>query len=131
MVTGWNEPLILPIILNAPISPAGISGTLILVLASSETSNATNEPLFNWKPAAWIVTLPSAFDMVAFLPPGISDAIFIDADCKNISLNGLSKVPIVAPLAYRGTKSPPNSVEPLIEIEPLNSVLPIKVLLPI
>jgi len=131
LVTGWYEPLVLPIILSAPTSPAGIFGTFIWTLAVSEISNGMNEPVFNWKPAAWIVTLPSAFDIDAPLPPGISDAMLIDADCRYISLNGFSKVPIVAPLASFGNKSPPNSVEPLIAIEPLNSVLPIKVLLPI
>jgi hypothetical protein len=49
----------------------------MIVLAVSDTSNATNEPLFNWKPAASIVILPSAFEIVARLPPGISLSILI------------------------------------------------------
>ena len=57
--------------------------------------------------------------------PITSDAILIEPDDTNISANGLSTVPNVAPFASFGTIFPPNSVAPLINKEPLKTVLPI------
>ena len=92
---------------------------------SNEPVGATNDApgCTNNIPPTDISKFPSLFEIIADGSPGVSDSIDIEPDCRNISENGFSKVPNVAPCAINGMRFPPNSVIPVIWTEPVNSCL--------